>query len=537
MNNDMVRARLSVPRERYREVGELCARFLDMAATATGRATFDNKRGEAEAAMAALHTSLFDVDRGLYAALLSLPGVMDNAVQRGVQTLLDNPHRGVALFDLPTETELIQRMTGNLPRQRQLKMFEALRTRNVNNARTKRTVLRTILNAENLDWMVIKYRQKVKGALTHAFGRRRASIIRRILCHADQRMNSKEGGLLRDEIERYLLPTASVETVLQCVSFALGNNDSFNLDKLRSYVEARRNYAELSKLPPEVAEGFRGRFHRQRSKADVMEKTVERMTDKQKVRSVTRAEKAGVDIKLDVNRADPVDLLVMAFERGEMTSEVMQAIDKKAIEIARSLPYRYSRIAVVLDRSASMAGSGEQKWRPAAITLLYAAALQKMGRRASYAVYEAGGEYRNGLFYPAGETDLSLALLDALEERPEAIFVLTDGYENAPAGRFDEILRAARKLGYDMPVYQMTPTFAAEAYSTRRLSDEAVLVPISQNVRAMDLAQIKEMLRTDLITGVAMALTYADIELAPALPKRKEKRRVENQSERSAARL
>lgn len=57
--------------------------FLDTASTAFGRATAYNEREANQAAELAVHDALLKQDRGLYALLLTLPGVTDRARQVG----------------------------------------------------------------------------------------------------------------------------------------------------------------------------------------------------------------------------------------------------------------------------------------------------------------------------------------------------------------------------------------------------------------------------------------------------------------------
>ena len=55
-------------------------------------------------------------------------------------------------------------------------MFGMLRKERVNNARTRRLILSTLLRADNLEFWSVKYRRKLATALIHAWGRRTASI-------------------------------------------------------------------------------------------------------------------------------------------------------------------------------------------------------------------------------------------------------------------------------------------------------------------------------------------------------------------------
>ena len=66
------------------------------------------------------------------------------------------------------------------------------------------------------------------------------------------------------------------------------------------------------------------------------------------------------------------------------------------------------------------------------------------------------------------------------------VFVLTDGYENAPAGRFAEVVRAVRQMGVETPIHQFSPVFAAEARGIRSLCGDGPRVCRSASRRRSD---------------------------------------------------
>ena len=67
------------------------------------------------------------------------------------------------------------------------------------------------------------------------------------------------------------------------------------------------------------------------------------------------------------------------------------------------------------------------------------------------------------LIQTSGDTSMSIELVRLLKDEPEVVFVLTDGYENAPAGRFSQTLAAIAEMGIDTPVIQMSPVLASES--------------------------------------------------------------------------
>jgi hypothetical protein len=103
---------------------------------------------------------------------------------------------------------------------------------------------------------------------------------------------------------------------------------------------------------------------------------------------------------------------------------------------------------------------------------------------------------------PVGSTDLSVALIDLLESLVDAVFILTDGYENAPSGRIDEIMRLLDRIGNTTPVYQLSPAMAGESrVGLKTLSDRIPTFPIS-NPQALALTLVRAMIEVDVKQGI-----------------------------------
>jgi hypothetical protein len=92
-----------------------------------------------------------------------------------------------------------------------------------------------------------------------------------------------------------------------------------------------------------------------------------------------------------------------------------------------------------------------------------------------------------------------------LKSQPDVVFVLSDGYENAPAGRFGETVAAVRRIGIQTPIHQFTPVFAAESQGVRTLSDSVVAMPVSKP-EAIGLGLLKALIESDVDRGVAALL-------------------------------
>jgi hypothetical protein len=138
-----------------------------------------------------------------------------------------------------------------------------------------------------------------------------------------------------------------------------------------------------------------------------------------------------------------------------------------------------ARVAVVLDLSASAVSSGERLNHPAglgqAVTRRLVAGVSDVTLR------RVGGASSVGDVFaiPMGETDLAAAVLRAARERPDAIVVVTDGYENVREGDVTQVVAGLRRLGLTVPVFQVLPVFTpAEDIRSRCLGANIVPLPL-----------------------------------------------------------
>lgn len=509
-----------IPPERYPETGRLLVHFLDVTATATGRASYYNRRGQAERAAAETHQAVFDLDRGIYSLMLALPGVMDRARQTGLVALLGHPRNGrPGLLELGQETQVINHLAGSLPPQRLFKLFGWLQQERVNNTRTRKLILRSILAWPDLEWISIKYRRKLRAGLTHAWGKRTASIIREIL--AKSHWKPEELKLINRYVTPYL-PRGSlveVEGRLECLCFILGGQRyAWSLPRLRAYLNARREFQAGAPLPPEVMEGIRSTFHPARSPADVLDLTKRQATTGQRIAMQRSAQEKGVKIEFDPTKYDLSRLYVYAYEMGTNNGrpdrDMAVAMAQKAQAKAASLPWSFDHVGIVVDTSESMKGSGQQKWRPIAIAMGLHDMLIAASERSTVC-------YSHGTLVPmpvpGGDTDLAKVFLEVAKEEPEAIFIITDGYENSPAGRLAEVVARWRDLGYTTPLYQLSPVLAAEAHGLRPLAPDIAALPVNQDLN-LGMGMVKLMLTEDFLTGLAaLVSTGARLVSLPAV--------------------
>jgi hypothetical protein len=489
------------------KAGAIAASFLDVAATSFGRSTHHNTREEQQRAELGVHEALLSLDRDLYALFLRVPGVTDRARQVGIKNLLGSARgqrRG--LIDDVMERRILAELVAELPAARVFKLFEALRVgsagegiRKANNARTRKLILRTILASDRLALWAVKYRAKMRAALTHAWGQRTAGALRSILAREDALWTAKERSIVREHIDRFGPP--DVAKVHACVGFVLGNENRTSVPLIEAFTAAKRDLSAGARLPPEVLEGIRSVFHKDTAKEEVLRITAGSMTKAQRMLVQKRAAAADVDVKMDPADYDAVRLYVYVFEMG-MTEAIARALVAKGREASRGFPVRYASLGILVDASASMFGSAEQKLRPMATTLAVRDMLQHVGRASVVVCGGAASAADWMTIRPCGDTSLAEGLIDLVAEGPEVIFVLSDGYENRPRGRFAEVVAGLRSIGIATPIIHLSPVFAAEAGGVRELAPGLVPTLPVERPAGLGLSFLRGLLEADPVRGI-----------------------------------
>lgn len=497
--------------------------FLDAAGTSTARGTFYNSAEEQEAAVAGVHSRLFELDRSVYAASLLLDGVTDYTRQLGVVRLLARPRDGEALLTADQEASAVRSLFRSLPPTRMLKLFRRLRDAKVNNARSRRLVLSTVLLAKELPSWAVKYRRKVATALTHAWGRRTASIIAAILGKPAEERTDKENKILQRNLLRFIDDGRDTEPIEQSVRFVLGHEEGLTLPCFVAYREAKSDLSHGRRLPYEVLEGIRSRYHKDVTSAEILELTKAQLTAGQKMALQRKAANADVEVTFDPAAYDPVRLYLYAFEMG-MTEAIRDQLRAKAQSLADGLPARFGHVGILLDTSASMMGHATQKRRPISAALALRDVLAEAADCATILTSDFQDVSACQLVDPVGDTSLAPALVSLLQKGADIVFVLSDGYENAPAGQFAQVVRAVRNMGIETPILQFSSVFAAETQGVRSLSPDVKGLPIS-NPSALGLAMLKTLLEFDVQRAVAALLQMVQ----PRLQVAPRSRRIEGQ--------
>ena len=171
--------------------------------------------------------------------------------------------------------------------------------------------------------------------------------------------------------------------------------------------------------------------------------------------------------------------------------------DNKTVRLSRDY-------FILVDTSESMKGNKTQALRPMAISLATRDVLAASAANV-HIRYTGPQPDTKALPQPAGNTDLASELLHLLESELDAVFIVTDGYENTPSGRLADLLDLVRSIGITTPVFQVSPVMAAEAGGLRRLSKDISVLPVGAP-KALRLGMLKVAFEKSLAQGVEALL-------------------------------
>jgi hypothetical protein len=478
---------------------------LGRVGSATNRATHYNTKEEQQKAVQDAHYAIFKLDRSVYALTVCLPGATDYARQIALVFLLNNKRTRQTFLTDEQEFKVIMWLTKNVAPHRLLNIFNTMRYLKINNSRTRRVILTTILGSTKLEFWSVKYRTMLRDALDHVWGQRMRGIILSILSKDD--IDNKEANILKKNIDKYIHPEFDKAHVYECIQFIFREDIDPSLRLIKQYEDAKVDFKKGKDLPPTTLTGIRTQHHADSvSKEDEVRQSVKSGNmSKTEVKQVQkRAKAAGVkkkDTGFDPMKYDSVELYKYAFE-DEITDDIQKALESKASRSADSLPVTFGNVGILVDTSKSMYGHDTQKNHPIAVALATRDMLIQGSESSSviYSGYE-DGEDIPVLPEPKGDTVLAEGLVALLQDNPDSIFILSDGYENCPAGRTAEVIHHVRRLGINTPIYQLSPVIAAESGGIRTLGPDVFSMPI-RTPNGIGITLLKGMFEQDLLTGV-----------------------------------
>ncbi len=404
---------------------EALLEFISSCFSATGQGEFYNTPDEQREAIFAVHKPMMAKYREFYALLL-VSSINDFNKQVIIYNLLKSG-KGINGNQKWTENELVYQCLNSMTPPRAYRTLAMLARMRVNNSRTRWLVEKFLGSRRDIAFDAVKYR----------------NLIKRILEHTH------------------------IHTDSEVFDFMFGKVRSYSNKLLRTYQEAKSDPEKLYELPYTVAEGFASLHGIPRD--EFLSKIQGQMTRGERNRLQESGKKAGVQIAVDWRKFDLVKLFKYLRVIDELPGDIDQIIQRTAGRIVLPEYIQNGKVALVLDNSLSASGSQEKKNHPIAVGEALSAVFRT--KCSDYIEVLVNGERRGALCPVGGSTALGIAVLNAIKLKPTHLVIVSDGYENAPAGLTAQVLRAYRKINDDLKVYHFNPVFAAESESVRSLGD------------------------------------------------------------------
>lgn len=374
-----------------------------------------------------------------------------------------------------------------------LRLFVDMKNAKVNNERSRKIILGFIWGQGNLEFYAMKYRNKIANVLKHVYGQKKTSIL---LSIAQKQIGTnglfdsdKEFAIAYESILKYFIGDSNKAFKLLLFLFKKTDNvtyDAQTFPLLSEYQKAKIDITGIKNVPEEVLLGLisnvkHPQYHsmwatniqREATKA-LIRKNVEVTSVNQQVRQTKSTAKLGVEKTVDVEKVTDFLALYKTGYETTFTAELRSAIEKLA-EKKKMQGFFYPNIGIVVDDSISMTGNkNESKNTPRAIADFTARVLSKSAQNA--VVIKTTDVI----------TDLATSFIELLKRedavRPyDAIFILTDGYENAYDGLTNEVITIWKlETGRELPIFQISPITSAEmGANVRKLGSGVTTIAIN----------------------------------------------------------
>ncbi|MGW9244380.1 hypothetical protein [Streptomyces badius] len=463
--------------------------FVNAAITATGQREFRSRAVDQQLSLDFLHTYVRVNYRRVYAASLALDINHHNAALI-VRRLLETADEA-SPEERRTEGRLIAARLAALPPQRVYRLFGELSRAKVNNRRT-RAIMRDWLAARpDLGHDAVKYRAGLKTVARHIH------------------LPCPEGGEPLAEVGAFL--------------FRPGRARRYEHRMLDAWRRAHYEQGAVAELPFTVAEGFAAKHGMKREV--FLKRAAPRMTRLERLRTQEQRTVGDrrPDADLTVMPLTRLALYVLSLgfeERAGRRAELTGALRAAARRAAGAHAGSWGRVHAVLDDSFSSSGSGQKRRRPLAVALACHHLLEVMAAPGAYRGLWTSGAGDALLVRPWGPTPLGMRILDALEPggdgaAPDRLVIVSDGWDNAPAGLAGEVLRVWRHRldpGRRTAVVHVNPVYDAEGFDVRRLAAGVATAGIRD---AEDLPALVEIARfAEGRTGPAELYAYLDRQVA-----------------------
>ena len=390
-----------------------------------------------------------------------------------------------------------------------LRLFVDMKNQKINNERSRKIILGFIWGQPNIEFHAMKYRNKIAKILKHAYGQKKTSILLAIAKKqvtadfwrgvpfegANLVATEKEIKIVNESILRYF--NGETLKALKLLLFLFKKDDGViysatEFPLLAEYQKAKVDITGIKTVPEEVLLGLissvkHPQYHsmwstdiqKEATKA-LIRSTVQVTSVNQQVRQTKSTAKLGVEKHVDLEKATDFLALYKTGYENTFTHELLVAIQNLA-EKKKIQGFFYQSIGIIIDDSISMTGhQAESKNTPRAI--------------ADFTAKVLNASVKDAVIVRTKDvvTDLAGSFIELLKNensaKPyDAIFILTDGYENAYDGLTNEVISIWQaESGRNVPMFQISPITSAEmGANVRSLGSGIVTMAINNPIAIM----------------------------------------------------
>mgnify|MGYP006272898101 CR=1 FL=1 len=412
----------------------LFERYMNAALSSTGQKEFDSTKDEQQEGLFKLHGEMKDKQRALYRAT-PFWGINDLNKQLVFYTLIRSGH-GMSQEERLLENNYLYNILKLLPVHRALKILYELSKAKVNN-KSLHLIAQYFINDILTDHICVKYKRLLKVIIKHN--------------HIDYKRKNK--------------PAKGSD---EFIPFVLGKKREYTHPLFKDYKRAKNDRDAVFKLPYSVAIGFKNLHNIDDS--EFYNKIQGKMSKKEKLKTQNTAQRAGENVSTNFKQYKPIELnkYLRVTSEVETPKQVFEAACKKQ---SNKIPFRFGKISIVLDNSHSGYSSEEKKNHAVACNESVAHVLKNLAEECKI---HSTPDDKDFLAKPIGDTNIATALVEALKDEPEIVFILSDGYENSPAGATDQVIHAYyQKVDKSKKtlVVHINPVFDPKTGDVRKLSE------------------------------------------------------------------
>jgi len=354
----------------------------------------------------------------------------------------------------------------------------------VNNARTRKLILEFIFSRDNkeLDGLAVNFKSKLKKLVRHALGPQTTYKI----LNGDEMLFNKWIGRYSRTALPVVLHLFNKRPPMRGVAIGFFPKvhqywllrkaaEDGNVDRFKKYMKG---------MPLRTTIGFRNQYKVPIELSEVHDKS--KVSEREKLQTVASRKRVGAQkIEIDYKKHDMYELFKLLYFKlsqsdPEDMEKIAEAIDHR---VTNADKLDIGECVVIVDASASMAGSDERKLHPLLTSLCLLSILSNVKKiiRVGGKVVETPTEKPISMIIPMNHTNLWAGLVQAIETEVKNIVLLSDGYENAIKGMFAHTYKHFKDSGYDFNLIHFNPVFSADARkgTSRTLVPDVKPIPLS----------------------------------------------------------